>query len=144
SLIFVKIKEVDEMMRTVPFIFKPWMEVLDAPYCWSNIDIQKWCRRSNDENAVDLVVKKLIRKSKWSVQSFSAFRMGEPGFLFVAHCISGFMSSHIRVCRSFAVIFVGGLKKTEFVAAPYYVGRVFYGTESEGGMEWVFDTWQRM
>ncbi|GKA07489.1 F-box protein FBW2-like protein [Tanacetum coccineum] len=43
-------------------------------------------RRSNDGNAVDLVVKKLIRRSKWSVQSFSAFRMGEPGFFFVAHC----------------------------------------------------------
>ncbi|GKB76798.1 F-box protein FBW2-like protein [Tanacetum coccineum] len=85
SLIFVKIKEVDEMMRTVPFVCKPWMEVLDAPYCWSNIDILKWCRRSNDGNAVDLVVKKLIRRSKWSVQSFSAFRMGEPGFFFVAH-----------------------------------------------------------
>lgn len=83
SSIFVKIKEVDEMMRIVPFVCKPWMKVVDGSYCWSNIDIENWCRRKNDEKKVDPVVQKLIKRST-VVQSFAAYRMGEPGFSFVA------------------------------------------------------------
>ncbi|KAI3739258.1 hypothetical protein L2E82_29657 [Cichorium intybus] len=85
ALIFVRIPA-EEMVSCVPFVCRPWMEVVAGPYCWQEIDVQAWCRRRNDSHAVDLVVKKLIRRSKWSVQRLSAYRMGESGFFFAANC----------------------------------------------------------
>nr|XP_043630925.1 F-box protein FBW2-like [Erigeron canadensis] len=86
ALIFVRIDPVDEMVRSVPFVCKSWMEVVGGPYCWSKVDVQAWCRRRNDSDAVDLVVKKLVRRSKCSVQRLSTYRIGESGFFFIAHC----------------------------------------------------------
>ncbi|KAI3739260.1 hypothetical protein L2E82_29659 [Cichorium intybus] len=82
ALIFVKIP-LDGMMRYVPFVCKPWMEVVAGPYCWQDIDLQPWCRASH---AVDLVVKKLIRRSSCTVQRLSTFYIGESGFSAVANC----------------------------------------------------------
>ncbi|KAI3742894.1 hypothetical protein L1987_60592 [Smallanthus sonchifolius] len=86
ALIFARIMPVEEMVNRVPFVCKGWMEAVAGPYCWSEVDLQAWCRRRNDSHAVDLVVKKLVRRSKFTVQRLSAYRMGEPGFFFVAHC----------------------------------------------------------
>lgn len=85
ALIFVRIPA-EELVSCVPLVCRPWMEVVAGPYCWQEIDVQAWCRRRNDSHAVDLVVKKLIRRSKWSVQRLSAYRMGESGFFFAANC----------------------------------------------------------
>ncbi|CAI9269544.1 unnamed protein product [Lactuca saligna] len=85
ALIFVRIPA-EEMVSCVPLVCRPWMEVVAGPYCWQEIDVQAWCRRRNDSHAVDLVVKKLIRRSKWSVQRLSVYRMGESGFFFAANC----------------------------------------------------------
>ncbi|KAK1426631.1 hypothetical protein QVD17_15308 [Tagetes erecta] len=88
SLIFSRINPVEEMVQCVPFVCKGWMEVVAGPYCWSELDLQGWSRRRNDSHAVDLVVKKVVRRSKFSVQRLFAYRIGEPGFFFVAHCAS--------------------------------------------------------
>ncbi|KAI3739736.1 hypothetical protein L2E82_30147 [Cichorium intybus] len=84
ALIFVKLP-LDGMVRSVPFVCKPWMEVVAGPYCWRDIDLQPWCRR-RATHAVGLVVKKLIRRSKCTVQRLSTFRMGVSGFSAVANC----------------------------------------------------------
>ncbi|KAL8214077.1 hypothetical protein R6Q57_003526 [Mikania cordata] len=88
ALIFVKITPVEQMVSTVPFVCKGWMEAVAGPYCWSEVDLETWCRRRDDSHAVDLLVKKMIRRSKFGVQRLSAYRMGESGFFFAAHCVS--------------------------------------------------------
>ncbi|KAI3510973.1 hypothetical protein L1887_18114 [Cichorium endivia] len=84
ALIFVKIP-LDEMVRFVPFVCKPWMEVVAGTYCWRDIDLQPWSGSGVDSHAVDLVVKKLIRRSKCTVQRLSTFDMGVSGFSAVAN-----------------------------------------------------------
>ncbi|KAI3739735.1 hypothetical protein L2E82_30146 [Cichorium intybus] len=84
ALIFVKIP-LDGMVRAVPFVCKPWMEVVAGPCCWRDIDLQPWSRRRVGSHAVDLVVKKLIRRSKCTVQRLSTFHMGVSGFPAVAN-----------------------------------------------------------
>lgn len=84
SLVFTRMA-VDEMVRVVPFVCKPWMEVVAGPYCWSDVDVEEWCRRRNDSHAVDMVVKKVVRRSKFTIQRLSVYRMGESGFFFIAH-----------------------------------------------------------
>ncbi|KAK9068868.1 hypothetical protein SSX86_012984 [Deinandra increscens subsp. villosa] len=85
ALIFVRIP-VEEMVSSLPLVCKGWNEAVAGPYCWSEVDLQAWCRRRNDSHAVDLVVKKVVRRSKFGVRRLSAYRMGESGFFFVAHC----------------------------------------------------------
>nr|XP_043612324.1 F-box protein FBW2-like [Erigeron canadensis] len=86
ALIFKKVGPVEEMMKRVPLVCKGWMEVVAGPYCWSEVDVQGWCRRRSDSNAVDMVVMKLVRRSKCMVQLLSVYRLGESGFFFVANC----------------------------------------------------------
>ncbi|KVI05226.1 F-box protein FBW2-like [Cynara cardunculus var. scolymus] len=87
ALIFVRIPA-DAMVRGVPFVCKPWMEVVAGPYCWHDIDVEAWCRRRDVSRAVDVdfVVKKLVRRSKFTVQRLSAYRLGESGFFLVSIC----------------------------------------------------------
>ncbi|KAI3747017.1 hypothetical protein L6452_09459 [Arctium lappa] len=77
ALIFIKIPAY-EMVRCVPFVGKPWMEVVVGPYCWQDIDVQAWCRCRNLNHAVDvdLVIKKLVCRSKFTVQRLFAYRLG--------------------------------------------------------------------
>ncbi|KAI3719667.1 hypothetical protein L6452_20569 [Arctium lappa] len=84
ALIFVRIPA-DEMVRKVPLVCKPWMEAVAGPYCWRDINVAEWCRRRNDIRAVDLAVSKLVRWSKCTFQRLSAYRLGNPGFVFVAN-----------------------------------------------------------
>lgn len=84
ALILVRIPA-DEMVRNVPLVCKPWMEAVAGPYCWTDINVAEWCRRRNDSRAVDLAVSKLVRWSKCTFQRLSAYRLGNPGFVFVAN-----------------------------------------------------------
>ncbi|KAI7727214.1 hypothetical protein M8C21_022509 [Ambrosia artemisiifolia] len=79
ALIFKKILPVEEMVRSVPLVCKGWKEVVCGPYCWSEIDLEGWCRRRNDGHAVDMVVKKVVRRSKFMVQRMSVYGMRETG-----------------------------------------------------------------
>ncbi|XP_076899199.1 F-box protein FBW2-like [Bidens hawaiensis] len=85
GLIFVRIP-IEEMTKRMPFVCKGWLDTVMGPYCWSEIDLEAWCRRRNDSHTVDQVMKKLIRRSKFRVQRLSTYLMGETGFFFTAHC----------------------------------------------------------
>ncbi|KAJ0735232.1 putative leucine-rich repeat domain superfamily, F-box-like domain superfamily [Helianthus annuus] len=84
-LIFVRLPVV-KMVKSVPFVCKGWLKVVELPKCWLELDLQAWCRRRNDSSSIDLVVKKLVQRSNYSVQRLSAHRMGDPGFFSVASC----------------------------------------------------------
>ncbi|KAK1426630.1 hypothetical protein QVD17_15307 [Tagetes erecta] len=87
ALILAKINiPVEEMVQCVPFVCKAWMETVAGPYCWSEVDLRRWSRRRNDSHTVDLVVEKLLRRNKFSVQRLSAYRLGELGFCFMTQC----------------------------------------------------------
>ncbi|MFS7988242.1 putative leucine-rich repeat domain superfamily, F-box-like domain superfamily [Helianthus anomalus] len=85
GLIFVRIP-IEEMVSIVPLVCKGWMEVVYGPYCWSEVDLEAWCRRRNDSHAVDMVVKKVVRRSKFRVQRLCVYGMGEKGWFHVAYC----------------------------------------------------------
>lgn len=101
ALIFVRIQPSDEMVRCVPFVCKPWMEVVAGPYCWRDINLFSWSRSriddinlmylsSSDAVAVeredDLLVEKLVRRSSYTVQRLSVNHIAESGFLSVVNC----------------------------------------------------------
>ncbi|XP_026406574.1 F-box protein FBW2-like [Papaver somniferum] len=85
SLIFVRIQQ-DELVKIVPFVCQPWREVVAGPYCWSDIDIEQWCRRCNDSSKIDSVVRKLIRRSRGHFHRLSVYKLSNFGFTFVANC----------------------------------------------------------
>ncbi|KAJ9558137.1 hypothetical protein OSB04_012751 [Centaurea solstitialis] len=83
ALIFIRIQPSDEMVKCVPFVCKPWMEVVAGPYCWRDINLLPWCRRRyyGDSAEVDQVVEKLVKRSNYSVQQLSTCDIRVPGFL---------------------------------------------------------------
>ncbi|XP_076896129.1 F-box protein FBW2-like [Bidens hawaiensis] len=85
ALIFKRMS-VEEMMSRVPRVCKGWNEVVAGPYCWSEVDLVRWCRGRSESGEVDRVVKKLVRRSKFMVQRLAACRMGQSSFFFAAHC----------------------------------------------------------
>nr|XP_027109670.1 F-box protein FBW2-like [Coffea arabica] len=95
SLIFTKIVPVEEMVRAVSLVCRGWLETVVGPYCWNEIDVEHWCRSHwNSCNAgnrrggllIDSVVRKLVRRSKFTVGKFCAYRLGNAGFSYVANC----------------------------------------------------------
>ncbi|XP_042757526.1 F-box protein FBW2 [Lactuca sativa] len=84
ALIFVRVLPVDEMVRNVPLVCKPWMEVVEGPCCWRDIDVAEWCQRHNESRVVDLAVRKLVYWSNCTFQLLSVYRLGNIGFDFVA------------------------------------------------------------
>ncbi|CDP13850.1 unnamed protein product [Coffea canephora] len=94
SLIFTKIVPVEEMVRAVSLVCRGWLETVVGPYCWNEIDVEHWCRSHwNSCNAgnrrggllIDSVVRKLVRRSKFTVGKFCAYRLGNAGFSYVAN-----------------------------------------------------------
>lgn len=87
ALIFVRIPA-DMMVRSVPLVCKPWREAVAGSYCWTDIDVEDWCRRRKDNNShsVDSVVRKLVRRSKSTFKRLSTYGLGYSGFSFVANC----------------------------------------------------------
>ncbi|KAL3537592.1 hypothetical protein ACH5RR_000958 [Cinchona calisaya] len=83
------------MVSTVSLVCRGWMEAVAGPYCWTEIDVEDWCRshwnRCNTGSLrcgllIDSVVRKLVRRSKCSVQKLSAYRLGDAGFSYIANC----------------------------------------------------------
>ncbi|KAL0916272.1 hypothetical protein M5K25_013767 [Dendrobium thyrsiflorum] len=83
ALIFKKIPA-DEMARTVPFVCKSWQEAVAGPCCWSEIDIEDWCRRVDNPDVIDAVVRKLVRRSRYTLRRLSAYRIQNWGFSLTA------------------------------------------------------------
>ncbi|CAL5329326.1 unnamed protein product [Camellia sinensis] len=79
-------KEVEERVKTVGLVCRSWLEAVAGPYCWTDIDIEQWCRRSNRPlHLVDSAVRKLVRRSNCSFTRISAYKLGDSGFSFIAN-----------------------------------------------------------
>ncbi|TYG91635.1 hypothetical protein ES288_A12G278300v1 [Gossypium darwinii] len=86
ALILVRIPA-EERVATASLVCKSWMSCVLGPFCWSDIDIQDWCRRRHlAVEYVNSAVRKLVRRSKGTFRRLSAFRLGDSGFAFAANC----------------------------------------------------------
>ncbi|PKU60451.1 F-box protein FBW2 [Dendrobium catenatum] len=83
ALIFKKIPS-DEMARTISFICKSWQEVVAGPCCWTEINIEEWCRRVNHPDVIDAIVGNLVRRSRYMLRRLSAYRIQNWGFSLTA------------------------------------------------------------
>ena len=83
ALIFSRLSA-DELLRAVPFVCKSWREAVAGPYCWSEIEIEAWCRRVNRTDVIDFAVRKLVRRSGGTLRRLSAYRIGDSGFAYAA------------------------------------------------------------
>ncbi|KAJ4963641.1 hypothetical protein NE237_023580 [Protea cynaroides] len=84
-MIFERITS-DELVRSVILVCKSWHDAVTGPYCSTAIDIEKWCRRCNHSDRIDIVVRKLVDRSRGMVKRFSGYKLGESGFSSVANC----------------------------------------------------------
>ncbi|KAL6959033.1 hypothetical protein U1Q18_015474 [Sarracenia purpurea var. burkii] len=85
ALIFVRIPA-EERLRTVTLVCRSWREAVAGPYCWTDIDIEQWCRRCNRPDLVDSAVRKLVRRSKCTFTRLSAYKLGDAAFSYLAIC----------------------------------------------------------
>ncbi|KAF8404121.1 hypothetical protein HHK36_009001 [Tetracentron sinense] len=85
ALIFIRIPA-DQLIRDIPFVCKAWLATVAGPYCWTEIDVEQWCRRCNSSDRIDTAVRKLVRRSKGTFRRLSAYKLGNAGFSFVANC----------------------------------------------------------
>ncbi|XP_050203623.1 F-box protein FBW2-like [Mercurialis annua] len=86
ALILVRIPA-EERVGHVSLVCKSWLACVYGPYCWSEIDIQQWCRRQfRSADRVDSAVRKLIKRSRGAFRLLSAHKLGDAGFAFAANC----------------------------------------------------------
>ncbi|CAK9170541.1 unnamed protein product [Ilex paraguariensis] len=85
ALIFVRIPA-DQIVGVVSLVCKSWLEVVAGPYCWAEIDVERWCRRCDRSDLIDSAVRKLVRRSKCTFRRLSAYGLGNAGFSFAANC----------------------------------------------------------
>ncbi|PSS32998.1 F-box protein [Actinidia chinensis var. chinensis] len=85
ALIFVRLPA-EERLKTVAMVCRAWLEAVAGPYCWTEIDIEPWCRRCNRPDLVDSVVRKLVRRSKCTFRRVSAYKLGDTAFSYIANC----------------------------------------------------------
>ncbi|KAI0504210.1 hypothetical protein KFK09_015160 [Dendrobium nobile] len=83
ALIFKNIPS-DEMVRTISFVCKSWQEAVAGPCCWTEINIEEWCRHVNNPDVIDTVVRKLVRRSRYKLRRLSAYRIQNWGFSLTA------------------------------------------------------------
>nr|XP_009410174.2 PREDICTED: F-box protein FBW2-like [Musa acuminata subsp. malaccensis] len=83
ALVFVGMPA-DVLARTVPFVCRSWREVMAGPYCWSEIDLDQWCRRIDRSDVINFVVRRLVRRSRGTLRRLSAYRLSNSGFVYVA------------------------------------------------------------
>ncbi|KAI8552601.1 hypothetical protein RHMOL_Rhmol06G0279200 [Rhododendron molle] len=85
AVIFVRLPA-EERLRTVALVCRSWLETVAGPYCWTEIDIEQWCRRCNRLEIIDLAVRKLVRRSKGTFRRLSAYKLGDGAFSSLANC----------------------------------------------------------
>lgn len=86
--IFVRIVPAEVMVRTVALVCRSWMEAVAGPYCWAEIDLENWCRKcciANNFHLIDPLVRKIIRRSRFTFRRLSTYRLGNVGFSFAAN-----------------------------------------------------------
>lgn len=84
ALIFVRLPA-EERVRTVGLVCRSWLEAVAGPFCWTEIDIEQWGRRCNRLDFIDLAVKKLVRRSKFTFRRLSAYKLGDSAFSYLAN-----------------------------------------------------------
>lgn len=85
--IFVRIVPPELMVRSVSLVCRNWMETVAGPDCWTEIDLEEWCRRcciTNRSHLIDPVVRKIVRRSRSTFRRLSTYRLGDVGFSFAA------------------------------------------------------------
>ncbi|WCJ43644.1 hypothetical protein M5689_024372 [Euphorbia peplus] len=86
ALILVRIPP-EERLGHVSLVCKNWLACVSGPYCWSEINIQDWCRKKNRSvEDVDSVARKLMKRSRAAFHLLSAYKLGNPGFVYAANC----------------------------------------------------------
>ncbi|XP_042507847.1 F-box protein FBW2-like [Macadamia integrifolia] len=85
ALIFVRIPA-EQLVGEVQLVCKSWREAIAGPYCWTNIDVEQWCRRCSNTDVSDCLVRRLVRRSRGTVRLLSAYKLGDSGFSYVANC----------------------------------------------------------
>ncbi|XP_043714716.1 F-box protein FBW2-like [Telopea speciosissima] len=85
ALIFACIAS-DELVQSVPLVYKSWRNAVTRLYCWTVIDVERWCRRCKHSDRIDSVVRKLVDRSRGMVNRFSGYKLGEAGFSSIANC----------------------------------------------------------
>lgn len=85
ALIFTRIPA-EQRIEVLSLVCKSWSQCLCGPYCWADIDIEQWCRKTNRTVfKIDSAVCKLVRRTKGTVRRLSAFKLGDRGFAFIAN-----------------------------------------------------------
>ncbi|KAH0782272.1 hypothetical protein KY290_001870 [Solanum tuberosum] len=104
--IFVRIVPPELMVKSVALVCRNWMEIVSGPYCWTEIDLEHWCRKcciANRSHLIDPVVRKIVRRSRSTFRRLSTYRLGDVGFSFaasrVARMVSSSGSSHLVLQR---------------------------------------------
>ncbi|KAL3380632.1 hypothetical protein AABB24_001006 [Solanum stoloniferum] len=85
--IFVRIVPPELMVKSVALVCRNWMEIVSGPYCWTEIDLEHWCRKcciANRSHLIDPVVRKIVRRSRSTFRRLSTYRLGDVGFSFAA------------------------------------------------------------
>ncbi|XP_065848178.1 F-box protein FBW2-like [Euphorbia lathyris] len=85
ALILVRIS-IEERVGLVSLVCKNWLACVSGPYCWSEINIQNWCRkRQRSVEDFDSVAHNLMNRSRGLFRLISAFKLGNRGFISVAN-----------------------------------------------------------
>ena len=85
ALIFTRLSA-EERVGVLPVVCKSFAACVHGPYCWAEIDIDQWCRKMDRTGfQVDSAVRKLVRRTRGTVRRLSAFKVGDPGFAYVAN-----------------------------------------------------------
>ena len=85
ALIFTRLSA-EERVGVLPLVCKSFAACVHGPYCWAEIDIDQWCRKMDRTGfQVDSAVRKLVRRTRGTVRRLSAFKVGDPGFAYVAN-----------------------------------------------------------
>ncbi|KAK9999374.1 hypothetical protein SO802_018977 [Lithocarpus litseifolius] len=86
ALIFTRLSA-EERVGVLPVVCKSFAACVHGPYCWAEIDIDQWCRKMDRTGfQVDSAVRRLVRRTRGTVRRLSAFKVGDPGFAYVANC----------------------------------------------------------
>ncbi|XP_068642340.1 F-box protein FBW2-like [Aristolochia californica] len=83
SLIFSNLS-LQEILTVVPRVCKSWGRAVSGPYCWQEIDIEEWSRRSNSEQ-LDRMLQMLITRSCGSLRKLCVSGLSNDiSFSFIA------------------------------------------------------------
>ncbi|PKU60144.1 F-box protein FBW2 [Dendrobium catenatum] len=131
------------MVRTISFVCKSWQEAVTGPCCWTDINIEEWCRHVNNPDVIDTVVRKLVRRSRYKLRRLSAYRIqnNEREALAIANTMFGLeqlelafgrfsdygLAAILSNCKALSFLDLSGC---QYVKLEGDVGSKFYALKS--------------